>query len=740
MQFLLIFNEKFNRDNNNNNAAFFLSFYLFLSNLFLLINGEYDIGVGIADVTGPITDINFMGYGKFEQVGKGLHLRQWARSYIIDDGNQILVFVNVDVGMIGDGLRLQVLKSLKEIYGDAYNSQNVIISGTHTHSAPGGFLMHFLFDLPCKGFSRETFDALVDGIVKSISMAHLNKKKGNIFISKGHLYDTNMNRSPTAYLENPEWERALYQNDTDTEMIQLKFISNDNVPMGVINWFPVHPTSMNNTNTLVSSDNVGYASIKFEKMMNPNHLLGNGPFVASFASTNLGDVSPNIRGPKCQKTGSPCNIMRSTCEEDVCIASGPGKDMFESTAIIADRLFQKARELWGGSSEKVSGPVKIIHQYVDMPKAEAEIKNAEGKTVKVKGCPPAMGYSFAAGTVDGPGAFSFKQGTLSTNPTWNIVRNILASPTENDILCQAPKPILLATGRMKYPFDWQPSIVSTQLALIGNVALIAVPGEFTTMSGRRMKKQITKRMMENGLVNPWPIIAGLSNTYSDYITTFEEYQVQRYEGASTIFGPHTLTLYLNQYDKLLNALFQNKRMDSGPEPQDLLSQKFSFITPVVYDFPKIGYTFGAVLEQPVNVSGPGTTVRAKFLAGNPRNNLMHGKTYCTIERLNSENKWMVVATDADWETKIKWSPINHFTPGNSITVEWTVPDDVTPGIYRIRHFGHSKHFLGRIFPYSGTSDKFQVTNLHHPSPPLPFPPHTHTHIIIIIILIAVRKT
>ena len=58
-------------------------------------------------------------------------------------------------------------------------------------------------------------------------------------------------------------------------MIQLKFISNDNVPMGVINWFPVHPTSMNNTNTLVSSDNVGYASIKFEKMMNPNHLLGN---------------------------------------------------------------------------------------------------------------------------------------------------------------------------------------------------------------------------------------------------------------------------------------------------------------------------------------------------------------------------------------------------------------------------------------------------------------------------------
>jgi neutral ceramidase len=40
------------------------------------------------------------------------------------------------------------------------------------------------------------------------------------------------------------------------------------------------------------------------------------------------------------------------------------------------------------------------------------------------------------------------------------------------------------------------------------------------------------------------VIAGLSNTYSSYITTFEEYQMQRYEGASTIFGPHTLDAYI----------------------------------------------------------------------------------------------------------------------------------------------------------------------------------------------------
>lgn len=33
------------------------------------------------------------------------------------------------------------------------------------------------------------------------------------------------------------------------------------------------------------------------------------------------------------------------------------------------------------------------------------------------------------------------------------------------------------------------------------------------------------------------VVAGPANTYAHYVTTREEYSVQRYEGASTIFGP-----------------------------------------------------------------------------------------------------------------------------------------------------------------------------------------------------------
>ncbi|CAA9993536.1 unnamed protein product, partial [Nesidiocoris tenuis] len=69
-----------------------------------------------------------------------------------------------------------------------------------------------------------------------------------------------------------------------------------------------------------------------------------GPFVAAFASTNLGDVSPNTAGPRCVPSGAPCDEAMSTCKDknDACIAFGPGSDMFESTKIIATKIFEKA--------------------------------------------------------------------------------------------------------------------------------------------------------------------------------------------------------------------------------------------------------------------------------------------------------------------------------------------------------------------------------------------------------------
>lgn len=68
-----------------------------------------------------------------------------------------------------------------------------------------------------------------------------------------------------------------------------------------------------------------------------------GPFIAAFASSNLGDVSPNTNGPRCQYSRRDCDMDSSTCPgNEACIASGPGQDMFESTRLIAEKLVSKA--------------------------------------------------------------------------------------------------------------------------------------------------------------------------------------------------------------------------------------------------------------------------------------------------------------------------------------------------------------------------------------------------------------
>ena len=43
-----------------------------------------------------------------------------------------------------------------------------------------------------------------------------------------------------------------YSSNVDTKMVQLNFHNEENKAIGILNWFAVHPTSMNKTNRLIS--------------------------------------------------------------------------------------------------------------------------------------------------------------------------------------------------------------------------------------------------------------------------------------------------------------------------------------------------------------------------------------------------------------------------------------------------------------------------------------------------------
>ncbi|KAH7668001.1 Ceramidase protein [Dioscorea alata] len=750
-------------------------------------SATYLVGLGSYDITGPAADVNMMGYANMEQIASGVHFRLRARAFIVaEPGGKRIVFVNLDACMASQIVTIKLLERLKSRYGDLYTEQNVAISGIHTHAGPGGYLQYIVYIVTSLGFVRQSFEVIVNGIEQSIIQAHENLRPGTVYVNKGELLDAGINRSPSAYLNNPAVERSRYKYNVDKEMTLLKFVDDEWGPVGAFNWFATHGTSMSRTNSLISGDNKGAAarfmedwfkekgldeidivypeelgterinegsprrvstiipqlhnsvdelkqtassfqasggrrvtrSLSATRRLRSSFRQGNRPkFVSAFCQSNCGDVSPNVLGAFCIDTGLPCDFNHSTCsgKNELCYGRGPGyPDEFESTRIIGERQFRKAVDLFSAASEQIKGKVDYRHTYLDLSQLEVILSSSDGSKSAVKTCPASMGFAFAAGTTDGPGAFDFQQGDDKGNAFWKLVRNLLKTPSKEQEDCQRPKPILLDTGDMKEPYDWAPSILPIQIIRIGQLVILCVPGEFTTMAGRRLRDAVRTVLTSgsNGAFdkNVHIVIAGLTNAYSQYVTTYEEYHIQRYEGASTLFGPHTLDAYIQEFKKLAAALVGGQSISTSLQPPDLLDKQISLLPGVVLDSTPVGVKFGDVkIDVPLNSTfKQGDMVTATFWSGCPRNDLMTEGTFSLVEVLRGTDTWAPAYDDDDFSLRFKWSRPGKLSPESYATIEWRIPETAASGVYRLRHFGASKSLFGSIKHFTGASRAFVV--------------------------------
>ncbi|CAH1646438.1 unnamed protein product [Spodoptera littoralis] len=677
----------------------------------------YRVGVGIADMTGPCVEITFMGYAEVGQRGRGIHTRQFARSFIFAEGNSRVVLVTAEVQAVGIAVRREVVKKLQERYGNMYTLNNVILTGTHTHSTPGGHMVDFILDISILGFSRETFTAYVEGITRSIIRAHENMVPARLFFGQTTVTGAQMNRSPFSYGENPKEERARYEdvgNQTDITLTQVKIVREDGRLHGVMNWYAVHTTSMNMTNQLISSDNLGYAALRMEKELNPRSITGKPEIVAGFFSSNLGDVSPNTQGARCEFSGKECDNQFLICEHmERCFAQGPGQDMVESTKIIGTAVFEGAWEVLNTPNEELEeliGRISVRHQFMKMDEQTVPKYNTIEQTFDndnmVKGCVPALGYSFASGTVDGANTMNITQGTLEPMPILGFIASLIGAATDEDKDCHYPKPILLATGRANFPLPWHPHIISASVVWLGSLAILGVPGEPTTMAGRRMRAAVGQLIASRG-IEPKVLVSGLTNEYIHYVTTYEEYQVQRYEAASTLYGPHTLDVFINKFVELTTAIIEEKEVDAGPSPPDHRNRILSLITPVVLDSSPLRQSFGDCVIQPPARVRRGDVVSATFVGANPRNDLKHEESHAAVERLEL-TEWVQVANDADWDTVFRWERMSLLRGTSQATFEWRVPEDAILTRYRIVYHGAARAIRGALTPFRGVSNEFEL--------------------------------
>lgn len=300
------------------------------------------------------------------------------------------------------------------------------------------------------------------------------------------------------------------------------------------------------------------------------------------------------------------------------------------------------------------------------------------------------------------------------------------------------------------PYAWSPNVVDVQVMRVGQLIIIVAPGEATTMAGRRWKEAIAEAGAPLGMgakkgEKPIVVLGGPANTYTHYIATEEEYGIQRYEGASTLYGPHTLAAHIHLTTSLLPYISHSDtardEIDLGPQPPIHVNSSYTFITPVVYDRPGFFAHFGQVLTDVLpptkHIYSAGEAVSATFVAANPRNNLRLEGTYASVEfagTTNNEERLggtellrkgddpnpvldvvrestssVIVKTDRDWDLVFEWRRTSSVAATSEATITWEIPQGVRPGKYRLGYQGDAKTFgSGKIVPFEGASGWFEV--------------------------------
>lgn len=543
------------------------------------------------------------GYGQWSHRAYEQRTALYARSVsIVDQQHNRLLICCLDLGCITHAMRSQTVERLIETLGSAFDENQLVLMATHTHSGPGGCGHEALYNMPTPGFVLEHLNAIVEALVQSIQNAIASEQDTEIFISTQHFPEqipVAWNRSINAYNRNPEVKQHT---EAETHLalnreMQLIGFYREQKLQSFISLFGVHATCLGNSLNAYDGDNKGYAAAFSEQALIRQGIQNP---VTIFAQATAGDVSPHFHGKDQLKIR---NKIKGEQEYQYAQQNGRYQSELALTALqqtIPEKL------------QTVEGKIDAVMSYVDLSNIEIPAEFAHGQ-LGAKTSQPCHGTAFFAGTpVDGLGApkvlikgmqFLADQFRKQKNKHPNAAdfaayQQLYAS--------QGPKQILLEAGTKKIlgqPIGFPPSIldlliaemnqqvkagaiqhsplvpsvVPLQIVRLGQLALVCCPGEFTTIAGQRVIDTVKQTLTAQvSIERVW--LASYCNDYMGYVTTYEEYQQQAYEGGHTLFGQWTLAACQSKFKDLTEQLLleKNKRhYDEMTRPQQIPEQELA---------------------------------------------------------------------------------------------------------------------------------------------------------------------
>lgn len=705
-------------------------------------SGTVRVGVGKADITGPITDIS-TGYNSLGDLMKGLLMRLNARAFIVETNGEPQVYVSAELVHMTESIKPGVLKELKKRGLSQYNEENTMIAATHAHSSTSNTSWYALYDLinGVPGYDDESYNVIVLGIADAIEAAHNNLAKGSVTLAYGQTDIDSYNRSLLAARANKNYQSNA-KNDTQEswqsvskEMSLLVFKQDGKGDVGMLSFFPSHGTSNGINNELVSADHKGYAAYYVEKQKGKD-------YVAAFAQAETGDVSPNEPNKKdvTKAFKRPNDVDKTLDAIENEIVDG------QQEADAALKLLKGGKGVTTINLTKTAATnysvvdfsdIKVDKKYIgDHYMPYDDIDNA--RTAE-----PCIGAGIIAGDEEGAPVDNAREGAVKHtfrqnadgtwtkqkvdfneidlsgleklfDPLWPYAMKLLKSDKYDD--AQMEKVVCLAVGHEGWELTGKPLMepeTPLQIFRIGEVALLACPFELTTEQGRRTKEVVQKTLSKAGVKHV--INATYSNAYSQYMVTREEFAEQHYEGSTDLFGPWSGAALTQELDRLA---------------QDMVKGRASKSTATIRTSAPAAllYTYAAAVPTPVDVNDSGKlvedvktsykkgeTVTAVFDAANPRSmsdlriagnqDLAPANyTYLKVQKLVN-GKWKTVATDADPYTYIRYH--NHVSTYR-VNVSW-LTKKASAGTYRLVYKGVKKDTLLSYHKVTGVSSPFTIS-------------------------------
>ncbi|MCO4745536.1 MAG: neutral/alkaline non-lysosomal ceramidase N-terminal domain-containing protein [Proteobacteria bacterium] len=529
----------------------------------------WQVGAARRELEMDFTGIELLGWGqpegRIERVESALQVRAVA----LEADGQRLVYLCAELCFITQSLRDGLFTVLAS-RGIELAEPELVVAATHTHSGPAGFAHALFYNLSNPGHHPEVYACIVSTFADAVEAALSSMEPGQVWLNRGEIpldEPVAFNRAIPSFLRNPDAptiDVTRPETATNRDLTVLR-VDGESGPRAAICWFACHNTNVHFDNRALHGDNKGVAASLFE-----DHAAsrGHSEFVGIFAQGASGDVTPNYRP---SKRG---------------LAVGHHDDDFDSARFHGGVQMRHALELYEARGEAQDG-LDTHATYLDFDGATVDPRFANGLENRTTG-PARYGLGLIEGTSEGPGplfkaqfvrrslvaAVGFAKRTRSRLPGLRDrypdgVDDIYGPmfPFIEAGLGVKGRAFGLVSMRAKYvpaaidpvvheiqrladtgadlDSPWTPSVKPVHVAQIGNFALVSLPCEPTTTAGRRIAATVAETLGVQTVQ-----VAGYSNAYHGYVTTREEYQVQAYEGAHTIFGQFTLAAYLTSLAEL----------------------------------------------------------------------------------------------------------------------------------------------------------------------------------------------